>query len=141
MPGGEPEFGQWRFWRRWFGRRSERYAAKFLRREGYRILAINQADRRGELDLLVLAPDRTTLVVVEVRSTSHPDPRRAADSVDARKQKRIADATLRFLGRRRLLGTQVRFDVLAISWPPGREPTVLHLIAAFDSPGRFQMFS
>lgn len=135
-------FGRWPFWKRWFGHRSERAAARFLRRAGYRILAANVADRLGEIDLLALAPDRVTLVVVEVRSTSGPDPRPAAESVNLLKQRKLTEATLRFLARRRLLGTAVRFDVLALAWPPGRrEPTVQHIPRAFEAVGRFQMFS
>ena len=133
------DFRRWPFWKRWFGQRSERTAAKFLRALGYRILAANVSDRRGELDLLAL--DARTLVVVEVRSTSTADPYRAAASVDHAKQKRLTDATRRFLSRRRLLGTAVRFDVVAIAWPTDRrEPTILHIPNAFEATGRFQMF-
>ena len=135
-------FGRWPFWKRWFGRRSERAAAKFLRARGYRVLAANAFERVGELDLLVLAPDRSTLVVVEVRSTSGPDPQVAADSVNFPKQRKLTEATLRYLSRRGLVGTSLRFDVLAIAWPPGaREPTVLHFPHAFEATGRFQFFS
>ena len=138
--GGGQGFGRWPWWKRWFGRRSERLAAKYLRRKlGYRVVAANVADAAGELDLLAL--DGRTLVVVEVRSVSDPDPVRAAESVNADKQRRVTEATLRFLKRRRLLGTPVRFDVLAIAWPPGREPTILHLPHAFEATGRFQFFT
>lgn len=133
------DFRRWPFWKRWFGQRSERAAAKFLRSLGYRILAANVSDRKGELDLLAL--DGRTLVVVEVRSTSGPDPHTAAATVDRAKQRRLTDATRRFLSRRRLLGTPLRFDVVAIAWPPGaRSPTILHLPNAFEPTGRFQMF-
>ena len=134
------EFGRWPFWRRWFGQRSEKFAAKYLRRLGYRILAANQSDRLGELDLIVR--DGTTIVVVEVRSRATPDPQAAADSVGFAKQKRVTEAALRFLSRSGLLGHTVRFDVLALGWPADvREPAVLHIKNAFDATGRFQMFS
>lgn len=134
------DFKRWRFWRRWLGRRAERAAARFLRRLGYRILARNVADDRGELDLLAL--DRDVLVVVEVRSTSTADPLRAAESVDLAKQRRLTAAALRFLSRRRLVGANVRFDVIAIAWPPNRgDPIVTHFRDAFEPTDRFQMFS
>lgn len=135
-------FGRWPFWRRWLGQRSERTAARFLRKLGYRVVAANVNERVGELDLVAVAPDRRTLVVVEVRSVSGPDPQKAADSVDYAKQKKLTEATVRFLGRRRLLGVNVRFDVLALAWPAGgREPVVMHVPHAFEATGRFQMFS
>ena len=137
MPG---EFARWPFWKRWFGRRSERYAAKYLRKQGWRLVAANVADTLGELDILAL--EGRTLVIVEVRSTAGTDPLIPAASVDSRKQRRISEAVLRFLGRRRLLGINVRFDIIAIAWPEGqREPKLLHLRDAFESTGRFQMWS
>lgn len=141
-PDHPAEFGRWPFWKRWFGQRSEKAAARYLKKNGYRILAANVYERVGELDLLALDPDRRTLVVVEVRSTSTADPQKAADSVTYPKQRKLTDAALRFLSRRRLLGVNLRFDVLAIAWPPeAREPTYLHLPHAFEATGRHQFFS
>lgn len=137
-----PEFAKRSFWKRWFGQRSERFAARYLRSKGYRLLAANVADRQGELDLLAIDPDGKTVVVIEVRSVSGSDPHAAAESVNARKQRKITDAALRFIARRKLLDVNVRFDVLALAWPPtAREPTILHISHAFESTGRFQMWS
>ncbi|QJW92669.1 YraN family protein [Frigoriglobus tundricola] len=137
-------FSRWRWWKRWFGRRSERAAARFLRQRGFRLLAANVSDAAGELDLLALEGE--TLVVVEVRSTSSDRPdaiEQTAASVDLRKQRKITEATSRFLARRRLLGRiAVRYDVLVIAWPiHAREPTVRHIPHAFESTGRFQFFT
>ncbi len=134
------EFTRWPWWRKWFGQRSERAAARYLRRQGYRILAQNQADVREEIDLLAF--DGQTLVIVEVRSTESTDLDKVAASVNLLKQRRLTRAALRFLQRRRLLNARVRFDVLLISWPPGQaEPTIRHHPNAFDAVGRFQMHS
>jgi putative endonuclease len=140
----EGGFRRWRWWKRWFGRRGERAAARYLRTLGYRLLAANVSDRQGELDLLAL--DGETLVIVEVRSTSSDDPdviEQTAASVNLRKQRKITGATTRFLSRRGLLGKiAVRYDVLVLSWPErAREPAVRHIPAAFQSPGRFQFFT
>jgi putative endonuclease len=143
-PLNEPGFTRWPWWRRWFGRRSERAAARFLRSLRYRVLAANVADPAGELDLLAI--DGQTLVVVEVRSTALATPealRCTAESVDLRKQRRITDATLRFLAARKLLGKiAVRFDIIVIGWPStAKVPTIHHFPNAFEAVGRFQMFS
>jgi len=133
-------FTRWPWWRKWFGQRSERAAAQFLRRLGYRILARNLADQRGEIDVLAL--DGSTIVVVEVRSTESADIQKIAASVDAAKQRRITNAALRFLQRRRLLNVAIRFDVLVIRWPAEkRDPEIRHYRHAFDAVGRFQMHS
>jgi putative endonuclease len=134
----EGRFSRWPWWRRWFGRRSERAAARFLRSLGWRIVAANLSDTLGELDLIAI--DRDTLVIVEVRSTSGDDWERVAASVDLQKQKRITNSAARFLARRKLLdGVHVRFDVLVLCWPPGaKTPTIRHFPNAFEAVGRFQ---
>ena len=135
------EFARWAVWRRWLGVRSERHAARLLRRAGYRILAANLNELVGEIDLLALDPDRRTLVVVEVRSVTGDDPQVAADTVSLPKQKRLVAATTKFLSRRRLLGQPLRFDVLALAWPPGaRSPKMMHVRDAFQPTDRFQFF-
>jgi putative endonuclease len=142
LPAASAKFGRWPFWRRWFGQRSEKAAARFLRKQGFRILAVNLEDAHGEIDLLTLSPDRKMLVVVEVRSVSAPDPQLAADSVNRAKQKKVADATRRFLSRHRLHGIPLRFDILALAWPIAEpEPRFLHLVDAFTAPDRFQFYS
>ncbi|HJT78126.1 MAG TPA: YraN family protein, partial [Gemmataceae bacterium] len=128
------------WWRRWFGTRSERAAARFLRRLGYRILARNYTCPHGELDLVAL--DGRTLVFVEVRSTGTEDVERPAGSVNDAKQRRLTRLALHFLQQHRLLDRPARFDVVAVSWPPQRrEPVIVHHPRAFQAVGRFEMFS
>src|SRR4051812_13265457 len=131
---------RWPVLRRWFGDRSERAAAKFLRRLGYRILARNVNLPAGELDLVAL--DGRTLVFVEVRSTEGCDVERPAASVDLTKQRKLTNAALAFLSQHRLLDHPARFDVVAISWPANRgAPHVVHYPNAFEAVGRFQMYN
>jgi putative endonuclease len=135
---GSPARKPW--WRRWFGTRSERAAARHLRRQGYRVLARNWTCPHGELDLV--AADGGTVVFVEVRSTGGDDAARPAASVDEAKQARLTRVALYYLQQHGLLGRPARFDVLALSWPPGRrEPQVVHHRQAFEAVGRFQMYS
>jgi putative endonuclease len=127
------------WWRRWFGTRSERAAARFLRRLGYRILAQNYTCPRGELDLV--AVDGVCVVFVEVRSTGHDDVSRPATSVDIAKQRRLTDLAVYYLCEHRLLNHEARFDVLALAWPAERQdPEIKHYRNAFEALGRYQMF-
>jgi putative endonuclease len=131
---------RWPWWRRWFGTRSERAAARFLKRLGYRILARNYSCPHGELDLVGL--DGKCIVFVEVRSTGGEDLTRPAASVGDAKQKRLTNLALHFLQQHRLLDRPARFDVLALSWPEGRRhPEIVHYPNAFEAVGRFQMYS
>jgi putative endonuclease len=93
----------------------------------------------GELDLIAL--DGPYVVFVEVRSTGTTDVSRPAASVDAVKQRRLTELAIRYLQGHGLLGRPARFDVLALSWPPGsRAPDIAHYRNAFEAVGRFQMF-
>ena len=130
---------RWPWWRRWFGNRSERAAAKFLRRQRYRIVARNYRSPHGELDLVAI--DRACVVFVEVRSTGTLDLTNTAASVDLAKQRRLTNLALHFLRQHRLLDYPARFDVLLLSWPPDRkEPAISHYRNAFEAVGRFQMY-
>jgi len=137
LPAG---FSRIPIWRRWFGRRSERAAARFLKRQRFRILGQNLDDRLGEIDLLAL--DGETLVVVEVRSSETKTFDELSITVNHDKQRRLTNAILRFLTRRKMLNVGVRFDVLALRWPANaREPEVRHYRHAFQAVGKYQFHS
>lgn len=137
LPAG---FARFPVWRRWFGRRSERAAAKYLRRQRCRILGRNVDDRVGEIDLLAL--DGQTLVVVEVRSSETKSFDELAATVNHDKQRRLTNAILRFLQRRKMWNIGVRFDVIALRWPAAaREPEVQHYRHAFQAVGKYQFRS
>jgi putative endonuclease len=128
------------WWRRWFGTRAERAAARYLKKRGYRILTHNYTCALGELDLVVVEGD--CLVFVEVRSTEGSDTTVPAESVDRQKQQRLTRLALHFLKSKNLLNRAARFDVLAISWPANRaEPTIAHYPNAFEATDRFQFYS
>lgn len=127
------------WWRRWFGSRSERAAAKFLKKLGYRILKRNYTCPLGELDIIAL--DGTTLVFVEVRSTEATTDEGPAHSVGHAKQQRLTRLALYFLQQKGLLTRQARFDVLTVSWPADQKvPMIHHWKTAFEATGDFQMF-
>jgi putative endonuclease len=123
-----------RWWKRWFGGRSEKSAETFLKELGYRILARNYSCKLGELDLVAL--DGAFVVFVEVRSTGGEDSLRAAQSVNLAKQRRLTRLALHFLKRHKLLDRPARFDVLAVRWPDGQDrPEITHYPNAFEACG------
>ena len=125
------------WWRRWFGTRSERAAARFLKGQGYRILVRNFTCDLGELDIIAL--DKDCIVFVEVRSTEAGNSLGPALSVDLAKQKRLSRLALYFLQTKRLLNHAARFDVLTLSWPPQqRQPTIEHFKHAFEAVGNYR---
>ncbi len=120
------------WWRRWFGHRSERAAAGFLRRLGYRILQHNFSCRLGEIDMVAL--DGQCIVFVEVRSTESADTAGPAHSVDRRKQQKLTQLGRYYLKVKNVNDHPARFDVLAISWPAQQaEPRIVHFPNAFEA--------
>jgi putative endonuclease len=125
-----------RLWNRFFGDQGERAAARFLRREGMRILTRGYDTLWGEIDLI--ARDGDILVFVEVKTRRRGTP---AEAVTPEKQRRLTLAALHFLRRRNLLEQRSRFDVVAIVWAEDRRaPEIEHIRGAFEAVGTGQMF-
>jgi putative endonuclease len=92
---------------------SEDRALRFLESRGLQLVVRNWRCRLGELDLVLR--DGDTVVVAEVRGRSRPEFGSAAETVDRRKQQRIARATQQMLARNRELANRpLRFDIVAI---------------------------
>jgi putative endonuclease len=114
-------------------------AAKYLRRKGYRIVAHSDRSALGELDLV--AVDGRTVVFVEVKTRQSCAAGGPEEAVDQRKEQRLTRAALAFLKAHDLLEQSARFDVIAVTWPPGaKRPTIEHFQHAFEAVGRGQMF-
>lgn len=122
------------------GLRGERYAARYLRRKGYKIVARGTRSRRGELDLV--AVDGRTVVFVEVKTRRHSSDESPAAAVGPEKQRRIARSALLFLKSHGLLEHSARFDVIAIIWPKhARQPaSVEHFVNAFEAPSSQSLY-
>lgn len=106
------------------GRRAEDLCADRLTALGWRVLARNWRIRAGELDLV--ARDRSTLVFVEVKAThaaNETGPVAPALAVGPQKQRRIRRLASGWLAGpgRRLRFTDVRFDVVGVTFGPGGE--------------------
>jgi putative endonuclease len=114
------------------GRRGEQLAARHLRREGYRILARNLRSRLGEIDLVARAPDRRTLVIVEVKA-GRPGPLPPEVHVNAAKQRKLTALAADLIRRHRLTDAPVRFDVIAVVVAETGDPAIRHHRNAFTA--------
>ena len=118
------------------GARGERFAARHLKRQGYRILARNLRGRTGEIDILAQAPDGRTIVVVEVKTSEGALDARVAPElrVGRDKQRKLAELAMEMTRRLRLTDRPVRFDVIGVSLMPDGKHQARHHPAAFESP-------
>lgn len=93
------------------GQAAERDALAHLQRHGLTLVEANFRCKGGEIDLIL--QDRSTLVFVEVRQRADPRHGGAAESIDARKRRRILCAAQTYLMRYARL-PPCRIDVVAI---------------------------
>jgi putative endonuclease len=132
----------WIAWRRPkpLGYLGERQAERFLRREGYKIVARALRLRGGELDLV--AVNCRTLVFVEVKTRRTHQFGKPAEAIDIKKQRRLTRGALSYLKRHGLLECRCRFDVVAVTWPHhSKKPTIEHIMNAFEAVGSEGLFS
>lgn len=124
------------FWNRLFGDRGEKEAARYLRRQGMKILHRGYRTAHGEIDLIALEGNMVVFVEVKARRQGSP-----AEAVTPEKQRRLTLAALHFLKKYNLLNERCRFDVVAIIWPEGNSSAQIeHISDAFEAVGRGQMF-
>lgn len=113
------------------GRLGEHFAAEFLRRLRYQVVATNYRQPFGEVD--IIAKDGATLVFVEVKTRKSSAFGTAAEAVDGRKQRQLSRVALEYLHRHNLHEAAARFDVLAVRLDSdNRLLGVDHLKNAFD---------
>ena len=110
---------------RYVGRYGEKLAETHLVRNGFRILARNVHLRHAELDLVAL--EGHTLCFIEVRLRSSQRFGSAEESVDRRKQRRLARAAATLLATHSLPHHEaLRFDVVTID--TSHHPPYINLI-------------
>ena len=101
------------------GRLGEAYAAKFLKKNGYRILEKNKHESHNEIDLIVTDKDYLVFVEVKARSVSedfHLPYGSPASAVDRQKQRRTVRAAQTYLMscRKKDQEKQPRMDVIEV---------------------------
>jgi putative endonuclease len=114
------------------GRAWELAASDLLAKRGIDIIARSYRCRLGELD--IVGVDGSTLVVIEVRARASGARGTAVETVGARKQRRIVNATRHFLMRHPVwFACPIRFDVVAVDGIDTAEPRMQWIKGAFQA--------
>ncbi|ALG13023.1 YraN family protein [Kibdelosporangium phytohabitans] len=111
------------------GRRGEDLAVAYLTGQGLVVLDRNWRCRDGELDLILT--DGSIVVVCEVKTRAGTDFGHPAEAVDDRKARRVRRLTNTWLAAYRVPWCELRFDIVAITWPAGQMPRIHHMKDAF----------
>lgn len=114
------------------GERGEEFAARHLRRQGYKILARRFKSRSGEIDLI--ARDGEWLVFVEVKTRASDRRGTPSEAVDRNKQKHISKVALDYLRLLKQPQVRFRFDIVEVLLrSEAKAPDEIRLIQnAFD---------
>jgi len=100
------------------GRKGEAEAVRFLKKHGHKILARNVRVKIGEADIVALAPDRETILIVEVKSrqVDRDDPRSLPPEVNLTKEKRLRLRSIRssLIRANHWPPSRVRIDAIAV---------------------------
>jgi putative endonuclease len=112
------------------GEAGERAAERFLKKNGFRIVARNVTYPQGEVDLVALEKRTGALCFVEVRSRAVKDGQATPVSPE--------ESAKRFVAERRAADRVIRFDVIAVRFAgeDRKSPDVRHYPGAFDAGGR-----
>ncbi len=120
------------------GKRGEMIAAARLQRSGYRVVAKNVRTRIGEIDLICEAPDKQTVVVVEVKTRRRGEGDRppAEASITRRKGAKLAALTRWMRRSNGWENRPVRIDVISVEMLATGKTDVRHVQGAIDAGGR-----
>jgi putative endonuclease len=116
------------------GKKGERHAARYLKRIGFKVLAMNYRTAGGEIDIIAREKDILAFVEVKTRTTaSYGIPQEA---VDLRKQRQLIRAARAYLQEIGETSIPCRFDVVAVqAGKDGRQKKVELIRDAFDASG------
>ena len=105
------------------GSAGEFTAYRYLRQQGYKIVARNYRKRLGEVDLI--GWDGDTLAFIEVKSRTNHARGRPEEAVHRGKQRQICRVAREYRSRNRLHEVNYRFDIVTIEGNAGQEQVEL----------------
>ncbi|MBZ5594984.1 MAG: YraN family protein [Acidobacteriia bacterium] len=115
------------------GRRGEDLAHRFLRRQGYTIVARNFRPRSGAEEIDLIAWERDSLAFVEVKSRASDEFGTPDRAVDPEKQGHLERAAREYARRADVDWDRVRFDIVSILFT---EPPRIDLLRDAFGPRR-----
>lgn len=110
------------------GKYGEQLALDYLLKNDFVVLEKNYRNKIGEVD--IISYDKDILVFIEVKTRIGNGFGHAYESVNSRKQKKIANTALMYIQRNKLHDVQVRFDVIEVY--PMEKEIINHFENAFS---------
>ena len=116
------------------GDRGERAARRFLKKQGFRIVARQFRNQVGEIDIIAI--DHGQIVFVEVKTRRSNEAGQPFEAVTQAKQQKLTKLALMWLKKSGRMEQSARFDIVSVIWPPNsRQPVIRHFRNAFEATG------
>ena len=112
-----------------FGKAGEDLAARYLKKNGYKVLERNYACPVGEID--IIAKDKKTIIFVEVKTRRSMSYGSARLAITPHKKRKISMTALYYLKFNQQMGQDARFDVVTVQSTGGMQEIDL-IQNAFD---------
>ncbi len=93
------------------GEKGEKEAVKLIKKKGYKILAKNEEDKYGEIDIIALKNKK--LIFIEVRSKMGRDYGLPEETVGYQKRKKLINNAERYINNNKI-NIPYRIDVIGI---------------------------
>lgn len=111
------------------GSKGESLAARYLKKQGFAIIAHNYKTHMGEID--IIARDGETIVFVEVKTRSDETFCAPYESVNTAKRQKLKNAALLYLKKQKK-ELPARFDVISIICRQNGQKSIRHIRDAFE---------
>lgn len=108
-----------------FGRYGEQLAVNHLQATGYEIITTNWRCSLGEID--IIAQKENILVFVEVRSRHADNTEASFESVNTRKQSKLASLVNEYIDLHKLDDKIWRIDVIGVAIPRSGKAIIEHI--------------
>jgi len=120
------------------GRQGEAIARRYLRKNGWRIIAKNVHLGQDELDILAMSKDEQTLAIVEVRSTVNPL-KKPELTITGKKKVKMLRVARQLHAHAIRHACVLRVDIIAVQLA-NKEPEVVHYEGVFPLQRARNMF-
>jgi putative endonuclease len=116
--------------RKLLGQWGEKYAHRFLKKQGLKTLTRNFSCKTGEIDLIMVDID-SSIVFLEIRTKADETFNTVESSITAPKKTRLIRTARYFLTTHNIDNRPFRFDIVTIVLPPKGAPQIRHYKNAF----------
>lgn len=117
--------------RKELGKRGEKIAANFLKKQGYQIIERNYRAKMGEVD--IVAREAETIVFIEVKTRRSTDFGLPEEALSYDKRRRLTKLALGYLSYYKIKDKNCRFDVVSILMDEDRVKDIRLIKNAFEA--------